>query len=80
MNDDFKLQIVNDDSECQGCSSERQKCGNECPIMIGWWLWMKNYEKIVTLNTKLKRDGGSECPNWEEMVALDAQTEKGWWL
>ena len=25
---------------------------------------------------KLRRDGGSECPNWEERVALDTETEK----
>ena len=28
---------------------------------------------MVALNAKLKRDGGSECPNWEEMVALNAK-------
>ena len=35
-----------------------------------WWLW----------TPKLRKDGGSEHPNWEKMVALNTQTEKRWWL
>ena len=45
---------------------------------------------MVALNAKLKKDGGSEHHNWEEMVALntklkrdggfECQTEKEWWL
>ena len=31
---------------------------------------------LVFLNTKLKRDGGSERPNREEVVALNVKTEK----
>ena len=29
---------------------------------------------------KWNRDGGSKCPNWEEIVALNAETKKRWWL
>ena len=38
-----------------------------------WWLWTSSYNEMVALNAKLKRDGGSERPNWEEMVALNAE-------
>ena len=31
---------------------------------------------MVALNAKLKRDSGSEPPNWKEMVALNAETKK----
>ena len=29
---------------------------------------------------ELRRYGGSECRNWEEIMALSAQIEKIWWL
>ena len=33
---------------------EHWKCGDECLIVTGWWLWTPNCEGIVTLNAKLE--------------------------
>ena len=55
-----------------------------------WRLWTSNYKGIVTLNAKLKRDGGSERlteerhggsehPNWERMVTLNVELEMQFW-
>ena len=35
-----------------------------------WWLW----------TLKLKSNDGSECRNWDEMMTLNAESEKRWWL
>ena len=34
---------------------------------------------MVALNAKIEKDD-FERRNWEEMVALNAVTKKGWWL
>ena len=75
---------INGSSECQTEEDEGFECHNwelkslnvklrkttlNVVIEKRWWLWMLSCKEIMTLNTKLKRDGGSECP-----------TEKGWWL
>ena len=49
-------------------------------------LWTPNWKKVVALKAKLWRDGGFERqteknggferPNWEEIVALNVETEK----
>ena len=35
---------------------------------------------MMTLNAKIENDDGSECQNWEAMMALNVETEKRWWL
>ena len=49
------------------------------------WLWASKLRRDsgfecqivnMTLNVKLKKDGGSECHNWGRMVALNANQKK----
>ena len=35
---------------------------------------------MMGLNTETVNDDGSECQNWEVMMALNAETKKWWWL
>ena len=40
------------------------------------WLWTSNWEEIVAMNAKLRRDSGSQSQSWEEIVALNVKAEK----